>query len=263
METDQTDDSETQIDPAVPGPLSVVIPARNEAETIEGVVAHARASGATEVIVVDSRSSDDTAACAAAAGATVVDPDTLNPEHGPTVGKGDALWRALPLTTGDVVAFVDGDLTVFDDLIPRLLAPLRQSSILFSKADIRRLDTSGHRRFGRVSQFTARPMLSQLFPELADITEPLSGQVAARRSVLMSLPFEPDYGLEIGMLLDVVAAHGRSAVAHPDCGRILHGEQTDSDLEDMARVVARTILDRAGLRSGRRDLRPPHHGEVH
>jgi glucosyl-3-phosphoglycerate synthase len=244
--------------PRSPSGLSVVIPARDEAETIEGVVAHALASGADQVLVVDGRSTDDTAERARIAGATVVDPDALHPELGPTVGKGDALWRALPQTTGDVVAFVDGDLTVFDELIPRLVAPLRDESIVFSKADIRRLDASGHRRFGRVSQFTARPMLSLLFPEVADVTEPLSGQVAARREVLVSLPFEPDYGLEIGMLLDVVAAHGRAAVAHPDCGRILHGEQTDGDLEAMARVVARTILDRAGLRTAPRDLRPPH-----
>ncbi len=246
------DDTPTQL----PGPLSVLIPARDEGETIEGVVGHALGSGAAQVLVVDGRSSDDTADRARSAGATVVDPDSLHPELGPTVGKGDALWRALPLATGEVVAFVDGDLTVFDELLPRLVAPLRDPAVVFSKADIRRLDANGHRRFGRVSQFTAGPMLSLLFPEVADVTEPLSGQVAARREILMSLPFEPDYGLEIGMLLDVVAAHGRAAVAHPDCGRILHGEQTDGDLEAMARVVARTILDRAGVRTAPRELRP-------
>ena len=248
--TDPTDDA--------PHPLSVVIPARNEAETIAGVVAHALASGAGQVLVVDGDSVDATAAEAAAAGAEVVRPGDRFGELGPVLGKGDALWRALPLTTGSTVAFLDGDLTVLDDLLPRMLAALEQPGVVLAKADIRRLDEHGHRRFGRVSQFTAAPLLSLLFPELDHITEPLSGQVAADRDLLMRLPFEPDYGLEVGMLLDVVAEHGVSAVAHPDCGRLLHGEQSDADLADMATVVAAAILRRAGLAAGTGRIRPPH-----
>jgi glucosyl-3-phosphoglycerate synthase len=250
------------------GGLSVVIPALDEAETIAGVVGHALRSGATQVLVVDGDSTDDTGAIARSAGAEVVRPADLRSELGPVLGKGDALWRALPLTSGDTVAFLDGDLTVVDDLLPRLLAPLDEPGVQFSKADIHRLDAAGHRRFGRVSQFTARPLLSLLAPELADVTEPLSGQVAARRDLLLRLPFEPDYGLEVGMLLDVVARYGRAAVAHPDCGRLLHSEQTDADLEAMARVVAGAILRRTlptgaavGASAPGDDgapLRPPH-----
>jgi len=243
-----------------PQGLSVVIPTRNEVETIAGVVAHALDAGAGQVLVADSDSTDGTAQAAAEAGAHVVRPAELHPELGPVLGKGDALWRTLPLTSGSRVAFLDGDLTVVDDLLPRLLAPLDDPGVALSKADITRLDAGGHRRFGRVSQFTARPMLALLHPELADVTEPLSGQVAAPRDVLMRLAFEPDYGLEVGMLLDVVALHGRSAVAHPDCGRLLHGEQSDADLEAMARVVAGAILRRAGVDTGPSTLRPPHTG---
>ncbi len=250
----------TPVDPsqAITTPLSVVIPARNEAATIAGVVAHARQSGAGQVLVVDGDSTDATAAEATRAGADVVRPGDLFPELGPVLGKGDALWRALPLTTGTTVAFLDADLTVLDDLLPRLLAPLEQPGVVLAKADIRRLDEHGQRRFGRVSQFTARPLLSLLFPELDHITEPLSGQVAADRDLLMCLPFEPDYGLEVGMLLDVVAEHGVDAIAHPDCGRLLHGEQSDTDLADMATVVAGAILRRAGLAAGASRIRPPH-----
>jgi glucosyl-3-phosphoglycerate synthase len=181
--------------------LSVVIPARNEATTIAAVVTHALDSGATQVLVVDGDSTDATATEAAGAGAEVVRPGDHFRDLGPVLGKGDALWRALPLTTGSTVAFLDGDLTVLDDLLPRLLAALARPGVVLAKADIRRLDEHGHRRFGRVSQFTARPLLSLLFPELDHITEPLSGQVAAGRDLLMTLPFEPDYGLEVGMLL--------------------------------------------------------------
>jgi glucosyl-3-phosphoglycerate synthase len=238
--------------------LSVVIPARNEAETIAAVVTHALESGAGQVLVVDGDSADATATEAAGAGAEVVRPGDHFRELGPVLGKGDALWRALPLTTGSTVAFLDGDLTVLDDLLPRLLAPLARPGVVLAKADIRRLDEHGHRRFGRVSQFTARPLLSLLFSELDHITEPLSGQVAARRDLLMALPFEPDYGLEVGMLLDIVAEHGVDAVAHPDCGRLLHGEQSDTDLQAMATVVAAAILRRAGLAAGSSRIRPPH-----
>lgn len=239
--------------------FTVVIPTRDEAETVGGVVGHALDAGASQVLVIDSGSTDGTPAAAAAAGAEVHHSAGLFPELGPTLGKGDALWRALPLVTSPTTAFLDGDLTVFDDLVDRLLAPLRTDpAVRLSKADITRLDASGHRRFGRVSQFTASPLLAVLFPELADLAEPLSGQVAAPTEVLRALPFEPDYGLEVGMLIDVYRAHGRAAIAHPPCGRILHGEQSDTDLEAMARVVARAVLSRSGHLGADHPVRPPH-----
>jgi glucosyl-3-phosphoglycerate synthase len=238
--------------------LSVVIPTRNEESTVAGVVAHCLGAGADEVLVVDSGSTDATRDAARDAGASVHDSSDLFAELGPVRGKGDALWRALPLSSGAVVAFVDGDLTVFDDLLPRLLAPLGDDGVQFSKANITRLDGDGHRRYGRVTQYTAKPLLAVLFPELADLDEPLSGQVAASRHVLMQLGFEPDYGLEIGMLIDVWRTFGRDAIAHPDCGRIIHAEQSDDDLGDMAAVVARAALARSGHAGADHVVRPPH-----
>lgn len=250
--------------PSIPGQagavqFSVLIPTRNEAETVAGVVEHCRHSGAAQVVVVDGGSSDRTVEEAAAAGADVHRAEDLAPQLGPSAGKGDSLWRALPLVSSPVTVFLDGDLTVFDDLLSRLLAPLRDDPrVRLSKADITRLDASGHRRFGRVSRFTAGPLLAVLFPELADLAEPLSGQVAAPTAELMRLPFEPDYGLEVGMLIDVYLRHGRAAIAHPPCGRILHAEQSDTDLEAMARVVARAVLSRSGHLEAAHPLRPPH-----
>ena len=239
--------------------VSVIIPTRNEVETVADVIAHCRDAGAGQMLVVDSRSSDGTVAAAEAAGAHVLDADALFAELGPAVGKGDALWRALPHTDGEVVAFLDGDVTVFDDLLPQLVEPLTDPSIRFSKGNISRLDANGHRVFGRVSQFTAAPLLRAFFPELADLDEPLSGQIAARRDDLMRLAFEPDYGLEIGMLVDAFRTHGRNAIAHPECGRILNPQQSDADLAGMADQVARALLTRYGLEVASTVApRPPH-----
>jgi glucosyl-3-phosphoglycerate synthase len=240
--------------------FSVVIPTRNEAPTVAGVIGHCLQAGAAEVLVVDSGSTDGTRDAARSAGASVHDSSDLFSELGTALGKGDALWRALPLTSSPVVAFVDGDLTVFDDLVPRLLAPLGSDGIEFSKANITRLDGSGHRRYGRVTQYTAKPLLAVLFPELADLDEPLSGQVAAPREALMRMSFEPDYGLEVGMLIDVCRHAGRDAIAHPDCGRIIHSEQSDQDLGAMAAVVARAVLARTGHHEADHPVRPPHLG---
>ncbi len=238
--------------------FDVVIPTRDEAATVAGVIGHCVASGAARVLVVDSGSTDGTRRAAEDAGAEVHDSSDLFAELGPARGKGDALWRVLPLTSSPVVAFLDGDLTVFDDLLGRLLAPLADPATALAKANIFRLDGAGHRRFGRVSRYTARPLLEVLFPELADLDEPLSGQVAARREVLMRLPFEPGYGLEIGMLIDVCRRFGRSAIAHPDCGRVVHAEQSDTDLVAMATVVTRAVLSRAGHSEADHALRPAH-----
>ena len=93
--------------------ISVVLPARNEEQTVGRIVAQLRrqlvedVGLVDEVIVVDSRSSDATTAVSAAAGATVYHQDQVLPEQPRMEGKGDALWKGLAASTGDVVLFVD------------------------------------------------------------------------------------------------------------------------------------------------------------
>ena len=59
------------------------------------------------------------------AGARVLQQDDLLPEHGPALGKGDAMWRALHATDGDIVCFLDGDTADPTDAHLRgLLGPL-------------------------------------------------------------------------------------------------------------------------------------------
>ncbi|MFN8017224.1 MAG: glycosyltransferase [Acidimicrobiales bacterium] len=111
--------------------ISVCIPARNEEPTVGAVVAAIRsalvdaAPLVDEVVVVDDHSTDGTAAVAAAAGAHVVDAATVLAHHGEGHGKGEALWKSLHESTGDVVVWVDAvDIVEFDPaFVVQMAAP--------------------------------------------------------------------------------------------------------------------------------------------
>jgi len=243
-------------------PFTVVIPALNEEERIAAVIIEAQRAGAARVIVAEGSSVDGTAAAAVAAGADVVTVADLAP-GGPSLGKGDALWRAVGLVDTPITVFLDGDLFIDGpDFIGRLVEPVRNGAALFSKGTFERIRPEGvPREPGRITVLVAQPLLSLLHPELAQMTEPLSGQIAARTDLLRRLPFEVDYGLEIGMLLDVLALHGPAALAHPDCGELGHLSQTESALNTMAIQVMSAAFRRAGVVSPgdtRAPARPPH-----
>jgi hypothetical protein len=107
---------------AGPPEISIVIPCRDEADTIAEVVraaadACARAGYAAEVLVVDNHSADDSAALAAAAGARVV--------RQPIRGYGAACLRGIEEARGGIVVFVDGDGTYDLSVLSRFVEPLR------------------------------------------------------------------------------------------------------------------------------------------
>jgi phosphoserine phosphatase len=218
--------------------ISVIIPALNEAKTVGSVVAFAlREPLVSEVIVVDDGSTDGTPELARAAGAAVITSTLL----GKGASMDDGLWAAR----NEVVLYLDGDLAgLGDDLIERMCRPILDGTADFVKAKFTR-------GAGRVTTLTARPLLRVFFPELAHFAQPLGGIVAARRSLLRWVRFENDYGVDIGLFLDVAATG--AAMAEVDVGRIEHNSQPLEALGDMATQVARTLLDRAA-RYGR--LRP-------
>ncbi|MBI4865299.1 MAG: HAD-IB family phosphatase [Candidatus Riflebacteria bacterium] len=218
--------------------ISVVIPVLNESTTISTVVNLAyRSVGVTEVIVVDDGSIDGTPELARSAGARVIMSTLL--------GKGASMEDGLWAARNDLVLYLDGDLSgLCEDLVERMTAPLVSGAADFVKA---RFSRAG----GRVTMLTARPLILTFFPELSHIEQPLGGIVAGRRAVLRNLRFESDYGVDVGLLLDV-AASGAS-IAQVDIGRIEHDSQTIEALGDMAKQVVRVILDRAS-RYGRLDL---------
>ncbi|MHB8532617.1 MAG: hypothetical protein ACYDC2_07840, partial [Solirubrobacteraceae bacterium] len=80
--------------------VSVCLPARECAGTVGAIVetlGALREKGVLdEVVVLDGASADGTAAIAERAGAKVLQEAELISDYGPVLGKGDAMWRALP-----------------------------------------------------------------------------------------------------------------------------------------------------------------------
>jgi glucosyl-3-phosphoglycerate synthase len=237
--------------------VSVCLPARECAQTvgeIVGVLVGLRDAGAIdEVVVVDAASADGTAAVAAAAGAVVLQERELMSEHGPVLGKGDAMWRALPALAGELVCFLDADTEGFSShFATGLLGPLVcEPGVSFVKAFYRRpLHEGGGRDAeggGRVNHLTARPALALFYPELAEVRQPLAGEIAARRELLEDLPFVAGYGVEIGMLIDAWRKVGLQGIAQVDLDEHRHHHQPLSALAPMAWTVLATIACRLEL----------------
>src|SRR6478609_2501681 len=111
--------------------VSLVVPARNEAATVGDVVTRVRQALVDtvalldEIVVIDSDSTDDTYAVASDAGAVVHRSAEIRPDLGSVPGKGEAMWKSLFVTTGDVLVFMDADLLDWDThFVPGLLGPL-------------------------------------------------------------------------------------------------------------------------------------------
>lgn len=229
--------------------VSVVLPALDEEPTIGEIVTGVRtlAGLVDEVVVVDSGSTDRTAEVAAKAGATVHHRDDILPAHGSHPGKGEVLWKSLAVTSGDLVVYVDADLTDFQPhFVAGLLGPLlHDGSVRMVKAFYDRplLDRSPAGG-GRVTELAARPLLNAFLPELAGVVQPLAGEYAARRDLLENLPFAAGYGVETGLLIDTVRRYGLDAVAQVDLGQRTHGHQDTAALGRMAATVLHTVLCR-------------------
>lgn len=236
--------------------ISVVLPARNEQDTVGHIVAALRAELmeavplVDEIVVIDSGSVDDTFQVATAAGARVVRQDEVLPQLGARPGKGEALWKSLYATRGDVVAFIDSDLREFDaQFAVGLLGPLLTNpEIHYVKAFYDRPLHSGETVLpaggGRVTELVARPLLNLHWPSLAGFVQPLAGEYAGRRSLLERLPFVSGYGVEIAMLIDAVETVGLDGLAQVDLGSRQHRNSPDADLGRMAAQVYLGLLSR-------------------
>ena len=194
--------------------VSVVIPALNEENTVADVVSAARASCADEVIVVDSDSTDATAANAEAAGATVLNWRDIAPEIPVQPGKGEALWRGVRAAQGDIVVFLDADVTTVEaGWVDRLAGAFVDKRVHLVKASYDRALNGAPRGGGRVTELTAKPLLRLLFPDIPPLDQPLAGEYAIRRDTALKVPFVAGYGVEAGLLIDVATLHGPSSLS--------------------------------------------------
>jgi glucosyl-3-phosphoglycerate synthase len=239
--------------------ISVVLPAHDEEATVGQLVAGLREHWmrrfplVDELLVVDSDSTDATAAVARAAGADVVATSEILPAQGSRPGKGEALWKSLAATTGDLVVFLDSDL--LGDVahyVPGLLRPLlTDPQVDYVKGCYTRpLEVDGRTQpagGGRVTELTARPLLNALWPELAGFVQPLGGEYAGRRSALEQVPFVSGYGVEIGLLVDLLRLGGLSSLAQVDLGVRRHTSQSQEALGAMAGQVVSAVLARADV----------------
>lgn len=238
--------------------VSVCLPARDEETTVAPVVDAIRRAlvedlpVVDELVVLDDGSRDATAEVAARAGATVVPAGSVLPEHPGGPGKGQAMWRALHATSGDVVVFCDADVTDFDPgFVLGTLGPLlRHPELALVKGCYTRPLHGRRDEGGRVTELTARPLLSLLYPALAGLAQPLAGECAGRRDVLERLPFVAGYGVDLGLVIDVAARWGTSALAQCDLGTRQHRNRSLRELGAQAVTVAQVALERAGWRAG-------------
>lgn len=229
--------------------VSVVLPARDEAPTVGAIIravdTELRRTGLVhEILVVDSRSRDETAAVAREAGATVVPVDDA--ADGGDTGKGGALRTGIAHMSGDVGVFLDADVRDFGtDFVRGLLTPLlRDPGLVMVKAfydrpwNVGPETPSGATGGGRVTELVARPLIARRAPELAGFVQPLSGECAFVRDAVAAQPVASGYGVDVAMLLQTVRAHGLDAVAQADLGRRLHRHQDLHALGRMALQVA-------------------------
>lgn len=236
--------------------VSLVLPTLNESETIGPIVRRAvremqdRYPILDEILVIDSASTDDTRAIAAAEGARVVQhPDVLS-RYGSFVGKGEALWKSLYETTGDIVIWADTDVRnwhhrmVYGTLGPLLVEPRLQYVKGYYQRPIVEGGVLKEGGGGRVTELVARPLINLFFPELSGFIQPLSGEYAGRRSLLEQLPFFTGYAVEIGHLIDTAERTGLGGLGQVDLERRVHRNQELEGLSRMSFVILQAVTKR-------------------
>jgi len=236
--------------------VSLVLPTLNEAETIGPIVTRAiremqeRYPLLDEILVIDSASTDDTRSIAEGAGARVDQhPDVLT-RYGSFPGKGEALWKSLYETSGDIVVWADTDVRNWHSrMVYGTLGPLLvESRLQYVKGYYQRPIVEGgvlkEGGGGRVTELVARPLINLFFPELSGFIQPLSGEYAGRRTLLEQLPFFTGYAVEIGHLIDALDRAGIEGLGQVDLERRMHRNQELEGLSKMSFVILQAVMKR-------------------
>jgi len=242
--------------------ISLALPALNEETTVANVIRILRRSLMErvplldEIVLIDSRSTDRTRDIAARLGVPVYIHQDLLPGLGERDGKGEALWKSLLVTRGDILAWVDTDIVNMDPrFVYGILGPLLQDPrVQLVKGFYRRPLKVGGRvqagAGGRVTELTARPLLNLFYPELSGIIQPLSGEYAGRRSMLELVPFFSGYAVETGLLIDVFERSGLEAIAQVDLLERVHHNQPLEALSKMSFAIIQAVIRKLERRYG-------------
>jgi nucleotide-binding universal stress UspA family protein len=236
--------------------VSLVLPALNEAETIGPIVARARRDLmerhplVDELLVMDSDSTDRTREIAAAEGARVLIHQQVLTRYGSYHGKGEALWKSIYETCGDIVVWADTDVRNWHPrMVYGTIGPLiAEERIQYVKGYYRRPIVEGgvlkEGGGGRVTELVARPLINLFYPELSGLIQPLSGEYAGRRSLLETIPFFTSYAVEIGHLIDISDRVGLEGLGQVDLERRIHRNQPLEGLSRMSFVILQAVIKR-------------------
>lgn len=236
--------------------ISLCIPTLNEAKSVGKVIRTLKRSLMErrqlldEIGIVDSGSVDGTRDIARRLGAQVFDADDCLPQLPSYRGKGENLWKSLFLFNGDIIVWVDADIrNIHPRFVYGLLGPLlRDREIGYVKSFYRRPLKIGHKTVpggGRVTELMVRPFLNLLFPDLAVLAQPLSGEYAGRRAILHGVPFFTGYGVETGLLIDIEHRFGIRSIAQVDMDVRIHRNQSIESLRRMSYVILSVLLRRS------------------
>jgi glycosyltransferase involved in cell wall biosynthesis len=243
--------------------ISLALPALNEEETVGKVISTVKGALMDrfplldEIVLMDSNSTDHTRDIARDLGVPVYIHQQVLPEYGARRGKGEALWKSLYVTQGDLIIWIDTDIVnIHPRFVYGIIGPMLASpNVQFVKGFYRRpLRADGKIQAGgggRVTELTARPLLNLFYPELSGVIQPLSGEYGGRRKALEQVPFFSGYGVEIGMLIDIFENHGISAIAQVDLRERIHHNQPLEALSKMSFVILQAVISKLENRMNR------------
>jgi glucosyl-3-phosphoglycerate synthase len=247
--------------------ISLALPALNEEDTVGKVIRTVQRTLQQqvplldEIVLMDSDSHDRTRAIAEGLGVPVYIHQQILPQYGARAGKGEALWKSLYVTRGDLVLWIDTDIVnIHPRFVYGLIGPLlSRRDLMFVKGYYlrpmrvgRTIQAGGG---GRVTELTARPMLNLFYPALSGLIQPLSGEYGGRRSALELLPFSSGYGVETGLLIDLLEQFGLGAIGQVDLVERIHHNQPLTALSKMSFAIIQTITRKLDRRYGLELLR--------
>jgi nucleotide-binding universal stress UspA family protein/glycosyltransferase involved in cell wall biosynthesis len=242
--------------------ISLAFPSLNEEETVGKVIQTIKQSLVLdvplldEIVLIDSNSEDRTREIAQDLDIPVYIHQSVLPKYGSRRGKGEALWKSLYCTHGDIVIWLDTDIV---NIHPRfaygLIGPLlSRPNIQFVKGFYRRPLKVGDKiqagGGGRVTELTARPLLNLFYPELSGVIQPLSGEYGGRRTALEQFSFFSGYGVEIGLLIDMLEKLGLNTIAQVDLQERIHHNQPLEALSKMSFAIIQAVIRKLESRYG-------------